>query len=48
MLHEGQQAFPNQLLGAATIDRLQHNAYILILEGMSYRSNKSQPSGGIE
>lgn len=47
-LHEWQQAFPNQLLGAATIDRLQHNAYILILEGMSYRSNKSQTSGGIE
>jgi DNA replication protein DnaC len=43
-LHEWQQAFPNQLLGAATIDRLQHNAYILKLEGMSYRSNKSKAS----
>ena len=39
-LHEWQQAFPNQLLGAATIDRLQHNAYVLILEGLSYRAAK--------
>lgn len=39
-LHEWQQAFPNQLLGVATIDRLQHNAYVLILEGLSYRAAK--------
>ena len=38
-LHEWQQAFPNQLLGAACIDRLQHNAYVLILDGVSYRAN---------
>ena len=31
------QAFPNKLLGAATLDRLRHNAYRLILEGESYR-----------
>ena len=37
---EWQQAFPNQLLAAATLDRLQHNAYVLILEGTSYRTNK--------
>lgn len=35
---EWQDAFPNKLLGAATIDRLQHNAYLLTLEGKSYRS----------
>ena len=37
-LEEWQQAFANQLLGVATIDRLQHNAYHLVLEGNSYRS----------
>ncbi|WP_276309522.1 IS21-like element helper ATPase IstB [Alteromonas alba] len=31
------QAFPNKLLGAATLDRLRHNAYRLVLEGESYR-----------
>ena len=31
------QAFPSKLLGAATLDRLRHNAYRLILEGESYR-----------
>jgi DNA replication protein DnaC len=31
-------AFPNKLLGAATIDRLAHAAYKIILEGGSYRS----------
>ena len=35
---EWQDAFPNKLLGAATIDRLQHHAYQLILDGKSYRS----------
>lgn len=35
---EWQQAFTNQLLGIATIDRLQHHAYQVILEGRSYRS----------
>ena len=28
-------AFPNRLLGAATLDRLRHNAYRLTLEGES-------------
>ncbi len=37
-LHEWQQAFTNQLLGVATVDRLRHNAYHVILEGKSYRS----------
>lgn len=40
--NEWQQAFPNQLLAASTIDRLQHNAYVLLLEGESYRTNKSK------
>ncbi len=31
-------AFPNRLLGAATLDRLRHGAYRLILEGESYRT----------
>ena len=37
-LTEWQDAFPNKLLGAATIDRLQHHAYQITLEGKSYRS----------
>jgi len=41
-LHEWQQAFPNQLLGAAAVDRLQHNAYVVRLEGMSYRAQKTK------
>ena len=32
------EAFPNKLLGAATLDRLKHGAYRLILEGISYRA----------
>jgi DNA replication protein DnaC len=42
-------AFPNQLLAAATIDRLRHNAYKIILEGASFRGsreNKSTKKGG--
>jgi len=39
------EAFPNRLLGAATIDRLRHNAYRLILDGNSYRSPKKCPQG---
>ena len=42
---EWDKAFPNRLLGAATIDRLRHNAYQLILDGKSYRSPKSGPPG---
>ena len=33
-------AFPNRLLGAATLDRLRHNAYRVVLEGESYRKPK--------
>ncbi|HOY69206.1 MAG TPA: IS21-like element helper ATPase IstB [Candidatus Ozemobacteraceae bacterium] len=37
-LPEWSQALPNKLLGAATIDRIKHGAYILTLEGESYRT----------
>lgn len=41
------QAFPNQLLGVATIDRLVHNAHRLTLTGKSYRSmKKNNPKNG--
>ena len=36
-------AFPNRILGAATIDRLRHGAYKVVLEGKSYRSTKPAP-----
>ena len=39
-------AFPNQLLGAATLDRLRHGAYRLILEGDSYRTPRPLPKEG--
>lgn len=31
-------AFPNQVLGAATLDRLRHAAYCVVLDGNSYRA----------
>jgi DNA replication protein DnaC len=37
---EWTDAFPNRILGAATIDRLRHGAYKVLLEGKSYRSTK--------
>jgi len=39
------EAFPNRLLGAATIDRLRHGSYLLVLDGNTYRSPKSLPQG---
>ncbi len=30
-------AFPNRLLGAATLDRLRHGAHLITLDGKSYR-----------
>jgi DNA replication protein DnaC len=38
---EWTDAFPNRILGAATIDRLRHGAYKVVLEGKSYRSPRS-------
>jgi len=37
------EAFPNKLLGAATIDRLLHGAYRVILDGRSYRAPRPLP-----
>lgn len=34
---EWEAAFPNKLLGAATLDRLRHGAYRIVLDGESYR-----------
>lgn len=38
-------AFPNKLLGAATLDRLKHGAYRLILDGKSYRKPRPLQEG---
>ena len=42
-LSEWGDAFPNRLLGAATIDRLRHGAYKIVLEGKSFRTPRSLP-----
>ncbi len=42
---EWDQAFPaNRLLASATLDRLRHNAYCLVLDGESFRTAKLAPS----
>lgn len=47
---EWTEAFPNRILGAATVDRLRHGAYKVVLEGKSYRAPrpilKTQKSAG--
>lgn len=45
-LSEWGDAFPNKLLGAATIDRIRHGSYSVILDGKSFRSatDKSLPT----
>ena len=36
---EWDQSFPaNRLLASATLDRLRHNAYCMVLDGQSYRT----------
>lgn len=35
------EAFPNKLLGAATLDRLRHRAYQVVLDGKSYRAPRA-------
>jgi len=40
-LSEWGDAFPNKLLGAATIDRIRHGSYNVILDGKSFRSEKT-------
>ena len=42
-LNEWGEAFPNKLLGAATIDRLRHGAYKVVLDGKSFRSPRDNP-----
>jgi len=42
-LSEWGEAFPNKLLGAATIDRLRHGAYKVVLDGKSFRSPRDVP-----
>ncbi|MDI6755168.1 MAG: IS21-like element helper ATPase IstB, partial [Thermodesulfobacteriota bacterium] len=41
---EWTEAFPNRILGVATIDRLRHGAYKIVLEGKSYRSTQPAPN----
>ncbi len=42
---EWDQAFPaNRLLASATLDRLRHNAYCMVLDGNSYRAPKMAPT----
>lgn len=42
---EWDQAFPaNRLLASATLDRLRHNAYCLVLDGESFRAPRLAPS----
>jgi len=42
---EWDQAFPaNRLLASATLDRLRHNAYCLVLDGQSFRAPKMAPA----
>ncbi|MGA2553109.1 MAG: IS21-like element helper ATPase IstB [Burkholderiaceae bacterium] len=44
-LPEWDQAFPaNRLLASATLDRMRHNAYCLVLDGQSYRSPRQVTS----
>lgn len=44
-LTEWDQAFPaNRLLASATLDRLRHNAYCLVLDGKSYRAPRQMPA----
>jgi len=40
---EWPDAFPNRILGAATIDRLRHGAYKVVLDGKSYRDARTPP-----
>lgn len=36
------EAFANKLLGAATLDRLRHGAYRVVLDGASYRAPRAE------
>jgi DNA replication protein DnaC len=46
---EWAEAFPaNRMLGAATLDRLRHGAYRIVLDGTSYRAPKPMTSAAKE
>uniref|UniRef100_UPI0038B8E1A9 ATP-binding protein n=1 Tax=Paraburkholderia nemoris TaxID=2793076 RepID=UPI0038B8E1A9 len=46
-LSEWGDAFPdNRVLGAATLDRLRHGAYRIVIEGESFRKPKPMPENG--
>jgi len=38
---EWADAFPNRILGAATVDRILHGAYKVVLDGQSYRATQT-------
>lgn len=40
---EWPDAFPNRILGSATIDRLRHGAYKIVLAGMNYWTAADKP-----
>ena len=39
-------AFPNKLLGVATLDRLRHRAYQMTWDGPSYRTPRQRKKSG--
>ena len=41
---EWNDAFHNKLLGAATLDRIMHGAYQVVLDGKSYRTTRRDVS----
>ena len=41
---EWNDAFHNKLLGAATLDRIKHGAYQIVLDGKSYRTPRMDVS----
>ena len=43
MSYAGPTPAPNKLLGAATLDRLRHGAYRVLLDGESYRKPRNVP-----
>ena len=42
------EAFPNRLLGVATLDRLRHLAYRIVLDGDSYRAPRPFPDDALQ
>lgn len=42
------EAFPNRMLGVATLDRLRHQAYRIVLDGDSYRAARPFPEHAVQ